>query len=126
MLSQYEYTIEYRKTAAHGNADALSRLPVRPDEEFNKEEEEDNAHEVNAINAVSFQLKATDPELLAKESARDPVISMVMRYVQDGWIDEKDTSGNEHYSIDDFTKNCNFAVNIIRMFALWSTASYTS
>ena len=104
MLSQYEYTIEYRKTAAHGNADALSRLPVRPDDEFDKEEEEDNTHVVNAINTVSLQLKATDPELLAKESAKDPVISTVMRYVQDGWIDEKNTSANEHYSIDDFKK----------------------
>ena len=104
MLSQYEYTIEYRKTAAHGNADSLSRLPVRPDDEFDKEEEEDNTHVVNAINTVSLQLKATDPELLAKESAKDPVISTVMRYVNNGWIDEKDTSGNEHYSIDDFKK----------------------
>ena len=104
MLSQYEYTIEYRETAAHGNADALSRLPVRPDDEFDKEEEEDNTHVVNAINTVSLQLKATDPELLAKESTKDPVISTVMRYVQDGWIDEKDTSANEHYSIDDFKK----------------------
>ena len=77
---------------------------MRTDDEFDKEEEEDNAHVVNAINTVSLQLKATDPELLAKESAKDPIISTVMKYVQDGWIDEKDTSANEHYSIDDFKK----------------------
>ena len=77
---------------------------MRPDDEFDKEEEEDDTHVVNAINTVSLQSKATDPELLAKESAKDPVISTVMRYVQDGWIDEKDTSANEHYSIDDFKK----------------------
>ena len=28
MLSQYNYSIEYRKTSDHGNTDALSRLPV--------------------------------------------------------------------------------------------------
>ena len=27
MLSQYNYTIEYRNTKQHGNTDALSRLP---------------------------------------------------------------------------------------------------
>ena len=32
MISQYDYTIEYRSFKQHGNADALSsRLPVYPD-----------------------------------------------------------------------------------------------
>ena len=77
---------------------------MRLDDEFDKDEEKDNAHEINAIITDSLQLKATDSELLAKESVKDPVISMVMRYVQDSWIDEKDTSANEHYSVDKFKK----------------------
>ena len=84
MLSQYEYAIEYRKAATYGKADALSRLPVQPDDKFEKEKEEDNTHVVNTINTVSLQLKATDPELLVKVSAKDPVISTLMRHVQDG------------------------------------------
>ena len=66
MLSQYEYAIEYRKAATYGKADVLSRLPVQPDDKFEKEQEEDDTHVVNTINTVSLQLKATDPELLAK------------------------------------------------------------
>ena len=34
MLSQYDYTIEYRSTKQHGYTDALSRLPVGPDLSF--------------------------------------------------------------------------------------------
>ena len=38
MLNQYDYNIEYRKTSDHGNADALSRLPVGADIKFDGEE----------------------------------------------------------------------------------------
>ena len=45
-LSQYQYTIVYRKTCDHGNADALSRLPVGLDASF--DEGEDDADEQSA------------------------------------------------------------------------------
>ena len=37
MLSQYNYTIEYRPTKQHDNANALSRLPAGPDLSFDGE-----------------------------------------------------------------------------------------
>ena len=84
-LSQYHYAIEYRKISAHGNADALSRLPMGEDTHFDREEEATDASTVCTIQMVSRQLNPTDAGLLAKESSKDPVISAVMRYVREGW-----------------------------------------
>eukprot|EP00731_Ephydatia_muelleri_P000962 Em0001g962a len=85
MLSQYQYSIEYRKTSDHGKADALSRLPVGPDSNFDGEEGDADVDTVCTIKTVSLQLKPTDPGTLAKESAKDPIISNVMRYTREGW-----------------------------------------
>ena len=38
MLSQYKHQTEHRKTANHANVDALSRLPARLDDKFDREE----------------------------------------------------------------------------------------
>ena len=91
MLGQYSYAIEHRRTSAHGNADALRRLPVGPDEQFDAEEEEDDINIVNATKTLSSQLKPTDPETVRKESAKDPTVSTVMRYTREGWPQKRTT-----------------------------------
>ena len=85
MLGQYHYTIEYRKSAEHGNADALSRLPVGPDVTFDAEEGEADVDMVCTIKTISLQLNPMDQGVLAKESSKDPVIARVMRYTREGW-----------------------------------------
>ena len=97
MLSQYDYTIEYRKTTDHGNADALSRLPAGEDLDFDGEEEEEDISMVCTIKTISQQLNPTDPGLIAKESRKDPVISMVIRYVTEGWPQSVDSDEIKHY-----------------------------
>ena len=105
LLNQYHYTIEYRKTKDHGNADALSRLPVGPDKDFDGEEDRDDIDVVCMIRTIGQQLKPVDPELICKESAKDPVISKVMRYVREGWPPSKTTAeGDNSYSVNDFRK----------------------
>ena len=102
-LSQYDYEIEYRHTSAHGNADALSRLPLGPDDDFDREEGEENTLMVNTISCLRQQIKSNDSQILAKESAKDSAISAVMRYTRGGWPENSSHQVSEHeYSVDDF------------------------
>ena len=105
MLSQYDYSIEYRQTADHGNADVLSRLPAGPDITFDGEESEADVDTVCTMRVISLQLNPTDPGVLAKESAKDPVIANVMRYCREGWP-TKATSDDQaqDYSVEQFRK----------------------
>ena len=77
VLGQYNYTIEYRKTSDHSNADALSRLPMGPDEQFDTEEQEDDVNIISMVKTLSSQLKPTDPETVRKETAKDPILTVI-------------------------------------------------
>ena len=71
-LSAYEYSIEYKNTKTHANADSLSQLPL--------EEEEDTSDSVFKISLIDgLPLTATD---IATEMAKDPVLSYVYQYVR--------------------------------------------
>eukprot|EP00795_Rhopilema_esculentum_P005001 gene5001-biopygen83 len=109
MLSQYEYTIEYRKTSDHGNADALSSLPVGPDAQFDGRESDADADCICTIKTVSKQLNAADPGVLSKETDKDRVLATVVRYTREGWpfskIHEDSTdSESTRYTVDAFKK----------------------
>ncbi|XP_052827929.1 uncharacterized protein K02A2.6-like [Octopus bimaculoides] len=85
-LNQFHYTIEYRKSADHGNADALSRLPFSDDNDFDRKENGEDIDIVCAIKALSIQVQPVDANVLRQESGKDPVISTVMHYVREGWL----------------------------------------
>ena len=82
--NKFGYTIEYRKTADHGNADALSRLSSGDDINFNREESGEDMGMVCAITVLSLHIQPVDAIILRQESQKDPVISSVMRYVREG------------------------------------------
>ena len=66
-----------------GNADAPSRLPRGPDQNFDGEEEEADMDTVCYIKTIGSQLNPTDPDVLIKESSRDPVIANVIRFTRE-------------------------------------------
>ena len=104
MLNQYQYSIEYRKTSEHGNADALSRLPAEADTSFDGEEDEADVDVVCAIRTIGQQLNPTDPGVLARESANDPVISNVIRCTREGWPERIPEIQTKDYSMENFRK----------------------
>jgi hypothetical protein len=110
LLSQFDYTIEYRKTSDHGNADALSRLPTGKDTQFDGEESEEDKEMVCAIEAVSNKVRPTDQTSLQRESAKDPVLSKVLRYTREGWPPKKTEEGSEMHryrQLSDSLSICN-------------------
>ena len=78
-LSAYNYHIEFRPTAAHANADGLSRLPL-PETEFLETSSETNTFPVFRIKTLP--ITATD---IQRETRQDSVLSKVVTYVQTGW-----------------------------------------
>ena len=95
MLSQFDYNIEYRRTANHGNADALSRLPASEDSIFDGEENEDDVQMVCTIEELHRQMAPADQKTLPRESAKDPIISAVIRYTREGWPLKRKEEGSE-------------------------------
>lgn len=82
ILSAYLYDIEYRKSADHGNADALSRLPCKV-----KEETEDLFY----FSYVD-ELPITSMDI-SKATQRDPVLSRIFEFIMNGWpnyVDDED------------------------------------
>ena len=79
MLAGYEYTIAFRPIAAHSNADALSRLPVKYPEES-----------VPVVPETVLMVEQLDDGLFTVRqvkhfTAKDPCLSQVLTYVQKGW-----------------------------------------
>ena len=53
MLSQYDYSVEFRKTWEHGNADALSRLPAGSDHKVDGEEMGEDVENVCTVRMIT-------------------------------------------------------------------------
>ena len=81
-LSSYEYTIKFRGTELHGNADALSRLPLSEELPANEEPPE----------LVLLMEHLADSPVTARQiqswTRRDPLLTPVVQALQHGWPKE--------------------------------------
>ena len=78
-LAAYEYTIAFRKSKQHANADALSRLPLKEMPEI-----------VSDLPEIVLMMNdLNDSPISAKDisdlTKRDPVLSRVYKFTQEGW-----------------------------------------
>ena len=86
LVHQYDYTVEYRRGKDHGNTDALSRLPFSNDTSFDGEEMEEDVDSVCLVRTISRQINLDNPLVVVRETAKDPILSQVMRFVKEGWL----------------------------------------
>ena len=79
ILASYEYTVTWRSTVQHANADALSRLPLQ----------EVPAQTTTPAELVLMMEQLQDAPITATQIAdwtkRDPLLATVLRYVRHGW-----------------------------------------
>ena len=77
-LSAYTYDIEFRSTAAHGNADALSRLPLpMKGPEYPSEVHLCNVKQIESLPVTSHRIRQC--------TRQDTVLSKVLDYTLKGW-----------------------------------------
>ena len=82
LLSAYSYSIQFRSTHAHCNADGLSRLPLPAETAVGNPED---STVVNLMQISFVPVLASD---VAIATRKDPVLSKVLVYLRQGWPDE--------------------------------------
>ena len=75
----FDYTLAFRNTKAHANADALSHLPlaVKPGEHFEPAE--------LVLLTTHLETSPVSASQIAEVTRKDPVLSTVSQYVSQGW-----------------------------------------
>ena len=88
LLTAYDYDIEFRSTSAHGNADALSRLPLPTCAP--SETQLCNIRTLEALPVTTTKIRAA--------TKRDPTLSKVLHCVLNGWPEEIPDSLKPYHS----------------------------
>ncbi|CAL8106073.1 unnamed protein product [Orchesella dallaii] len=133
-LSQFQYDVIYRKSADHGNADALSRVPInevrmttanRSGRSQSKKHDDDDEHTStleNGVEAIIHALAEEQTGVLPVTAAKirkatrcDSVLSKVLQYNEVGWPSEIDKDQAELSSY--FTRKDE--ISVIQDIVMW-------
>ena len=79
LLSAYSYLIEYKSINQHGNADALSRLPL-PETDTVPTSDVPSCFNIGQLEALPIT-----SEMVREGTRRDPLLSKVLLYTKSGW-----------------------------------------
>ena len=90
-LTGYTYDIKYRKTEQHGNADALSRLPL-PTTVEKPLQDAVAIFQLSQIERLPVQVSQ-----IRKETQRDPILSRVLQYILQGWPQVVEDAFNAYF-----------------------------
>ena len=103
-LSHYDYTIKFRPTGKHGNADFCSRFPLpATSEDLQTLDGETESETVTVFATYMDQDKPLlNSSLISKHSAKDPVISKVMYCIKEGWNELTQVPENATVSIQEY------------------------
>ena len=82
-LSAYNYSIEFKSTTAHANADCLSRLPLPTSSKSSSASQTVPNADIFVVRQIEA-LPVTAVELRAA-TRRDPILSKVLQYTKRGW-----------------------------------------
>jgi len=77
ILAAYTYDLDFRQTSEHGNADALSRLPI--------ESQADSSVPAQELYHVEFFEASVTIAEIREASKRDPLLSIVINRLLNGW-----------------------------------------
>ncbi|KAL5260064.1 hypothetical protein ACHWQZ_G010249 [Mnemiopsis leidyi] len=88
ILSAYQFTVKYRSTKKHGNADVLSRFPL-PETDDGCSVEMDDLPASEIASVFSLFMAEDKPllnvELMSRLTKKDTCLSKISYYVSEGW-----------------------------------------
>ncbi len=87
-LSGYQFDIKYRSTDKNGNADALSRLPMKTMDNYTSNSLFYN--EANSVNKMQIHNLPVTAKKIAQASKNDQTLSRVTHFVLNGWPEKNE------------------------------------